>query len=159
MPVKPKEPFYLRSRLEDFREYMTMKSTIELKGLALSPSLGTYGPGDVVPEAHLLDMTLTIDPKQVLIDRDGMEHVFDYDLLILEIDRLAKDGHYHTQERLMTRIVYACAAYSGIKAVELTLSKKPVLHDSGQLGVCLGVDAAALDALRAARKASAQDLA
>ena len=130
-----------------------MKSTIELKQLALHPSLGTYGPDDVVPDIHLLDLTLTIDPRQVLIDADGMDRVFDYDPLVVEIDRLAKDVHYHTQERLMTRIVSACAAYDEIEAVEIYLCKRPVLNDSGELGVRLRVDAKALHQLRASARA------
>ncbi|WP_425039498.1 dihydroneopterin aldolase [Primorskyibacter sp. S187A] len=126
-----------------------MKSTIELRDLELAPSLGTYGPGDVVPDVHLLDLTLTIDPQLVFIDQDGMERVFDYDPLVAEIDRLAGEGHYHTQERLMTRIVGACAGYAAIEAVELCLSKRPVMRGSGTLGVRLCVDAAELAALRA----------
>lgn len=125
-----------------------MKSTIELKNLELEPSLGTYGPSDVVPDVHLLDLKLTIDPKLVLIDTDGMDRVFDYDPLIAEITRLANDGHYHTQERLMTRIVVACAAYEAIEAVELCLSKRPVLRDSGELGVRLYVQTEGLAEVR-----------
>ncbi|MEM9880069.1 MAG: dihydroneopterin aldolase [Pseudomonadota bacterium] len=131
-----------------------MHSTIVLSQLALSPSLGSYGPDDVVPDIHLLDLTLTIDPKLVLIDVDGMAHVFDYDPLIAEIDRLAKEVHYDTQERLMTRIVEACAAYDEIEAVEVRLSKRPVLYDSGVLGVCLNVDTATLQQLRARQSQS-----
>lgn len=125
-----------------------MKSTIELKQLALTLSLGTYGPDDVVPDLHLLDLTLVIDPNLVLIDADEMSHVFDYDPLVLEIDRLAKDGHYNTQEWLMSRIVKACAFYEEIQAVELRLSKKPVLRNSGELGVRLSVDSEELQQLR-----------
>lgn len=125
-----------------------MKSTIELKQLALDLSLGSYGPDDVVPNVHLLDLTLSIDPNLVLIDADDMDRVFDYDPLIAEIDRLAKDGHYHTQERLMTRIVNACAAYKEIQAVELFLSKRPVLRDSGELGVRLAIESEELRKLR-----------
>ncbi|MEL6362238.1 MAG: dihydroneopterin aldolase [Pseudomonadota bacterium] len=125
-----------------------MKSTIELKNLELEPSLGTYGPNDVVPDVHLLDLKLTIDPKLVFIDTDGMDRVFDYDPLIAEINRLAIDGHYHTQERLMTRIVTACAAYEAIEAVELCLSKRPVLRDSGELGVRLYVETEGLAEVR-----------
>jgi len=129
-----------------------MKSTIELKDLKLQPSLGTYGPDDVVPDAHLLDLTLSIDPKLVLIDADGMDRVFDYDPLITQIDRIVNDGHYHTQEWLMTRIVAACAAYDAIEAVEICLSKRPVLRDSGDLGVCLTVEAEALADIRSTIK-------
>lgn len=125
-----------------------MRSTIELKQLKITPSLGTHGPNDVVPDAHLLDLSLTIDPALVFIDADGMDHVFDYDPLIRDIDRLAGDGHYDTQERLMTRIVAACAGYPEIEAVEICLSKRPVLGDSGQLGVRLCVEAADLAELR-----------
>ena len=59
-----------------------MKSTIELKQLAISPCLGTYGSGYVVPGCHLLDFTLTIDPTLVMINSDDMSKVFDYRLLI-----------------------------------------------------------------------------
>ena len=131
-----------------------MKSTIELKNLELEPSLGTYGPGDVVPDVHLLDLKLTVDPKLVLIDTDGMDRVFDYDPLIAEIDRLANDGHYHTQERLMTRIVAACAAYAAIDAVDICLSKRPVLRVSGELGVRLTVESEGLAAVRSTFPAS-----
>ena len=129
-----------------------MKSTIELKNLELNLSLGTYGPDDVVTDVHLLHLKLTIDPKFVFTDTDCMNHVFDYDPLIAEIDRLASDGHYHTQERLMTRITAACAAYEVIEAVEIYLSKRPVLRDSGELGVRLNVEAEELAKVRSVTK-------
>ena len=77
-----------------------------------------------------------------------MDHVFDYDPLIAEIDRLARDGHYHTQERLMTRIAEACAQYSEIDAVSLTLKKTPVLAGSGSLGVTLTLTSDSMAQLR-----------
>ena len=125
-----------------------MKSTVELKNLELRPSLGTYGPADLVPDVHLLDLKLAIDPKLVFINADCMDSVLDYDPLIAEIDRLASDGHYHTQERLLTRIVTACAAYEAIEAVDVCLSKRPVLRDSGKLGVRLIVEAEELAEVR-----------
>ena len=125
-----------------------MRSVIELKQLELQLSLGTYGPDDVVPEAHLLDLTLTIDPRLVLISRDGMDLVFDYDPLIAKIDQLAKDGHYHTQEWLISRIVDACAMHQEITAVDICLSKRPVMRGTGVLGVRLTVDQEDLDRIR-----------
>ena len=103
-----------------------MKSTVELKNLELRPSLGTYGPDDLVPDVHLLDLKLAIDPKLVFINADCMDSVCDYDPLIAEIDRLASDGHYHTQERLLTRIVTACAAEKRIGAGVLALARQVV---------------------------------
>ncbi|MEM6908856.1 MAG: dihydroneopterin aldolase [Pseudomonadota bacterium] len=129
---------------------MTTQSTIELTGLKLACEIGTYGPQDVVPDAHLLDLTLSIDPALVLIESDAMDVVFDYDPLIAEIDRLARDGHYETQERLMTRIVDACCTYHAIMAAEIMLYKQPVLAGSGQLGVRLRLSPEDFAARRAA---------
>jgi dihydroneopterin aldolase len=77
-----------------------------------------------------------------------MAHVFDYDPLITEIDRLAADGHYETQERLMTRIASACAAYPSIQWIDICLKKLPVRTGSGSLGVRLTLDEIATEALR-----------
>jgi dihydroneopterin aldolase len=123
---------------------MACLSTIELRNLKIETQIGTYGPGDVVPQAHILDLTLGIEPVLVLIEDDSMANIFDYDPLIAEIDRLARDCHYATQERLITRIVDACAAYPQINAVEIALTKAPVLAGSGALGVRLMMDAPAM---------------
>ena len=122
---------------------------IELKDLKLQTQIGTYGPGAIIPKQHLLDLTLWIDKKLVLISEDVMENVFDYDPLIIEINRLAGDGHYETQERLMTRIVQACAKYSEIESVEIGLRKMPISAGSGALGVRLSIDEATLNNIRA----------
>ena len=123
---------------------MNLSSTIELRDLRIEADIGTYGPDDTVPDHHWLDLTLEIRPERVLIDTDGMERVFDYDPLVVEIDRLAADGHYETQERLMTRIVQACAACPDVLGLEIGLRKTPVRQGSGSLGVRLRLDAAAL---------------
>lgn len=123
-------------------------SRIELKDFHLSTRIGTYAPGDTVPEYHALDLTLWIDPDLVLIPEDGMAHVLDYDPLVIEIERLAADGLYATQERLMTRIVQACAAYPAIEALEMALRKFPVRAGSGSLGVRLNVGGAQLQRMR-----------
>ena len=127
---------------------MTTNACIELRDLELSTEIGTYGPGDVIPKKHLLDLTLWIDPRLVLISKDLMESVFDYDPLVNEIDQLACDGHYETQERLMTRIVEACANYLEIESIEIGLKKLPVRSETGSLGVRLSVDSAMLNSLR-----------
>jgi dihydroneopterin aldolase len=127
---------------------MTTNACIELIDLELSTKIGTYGPRDVIPKKHLLDLTLWIDSKLVLISKDLMASVFDYDPLVNEIDQLARDGHYETQERLMTRIVEACAKYLEIEAIEIGLRKLPVRAETGSLGVRLSVDSAMLNSLR-----------
>ena len=123
-------------------------SRIELKDFHLATRIGTYAPGDTVPDNHALDLTLWIAPDLVLIVQDGMEHVFDYDPLVIEIERLAADGLYETQERLITRIVQACSAYPAIEALNISLRKFPVRAGSGSLGVRLAVDGAQLKRMR-----------
>jgi dihydroneopterin aldolase len=129
---------------------MKSNACIDLKDLQLQTQIGTYGPGAVIPKQHLLDLTLWIDPKLVFISEDLMENVFDYDPLVIEIEKLAGEGHYETQERLMTRIVQACAKYPEIESLEISLRKSPVSQGSGSLGVRLSVDQTTLDQLRTA---------
>jgi len=129
---------------------MTSTASIELKDLQLNTQIGTYAPGATIPDQHLLNLTLWIDPKLILIPEDLMDRVFDYDPLILEIDHLAADGHYETQERLATRIVEACARYSEIESLEISLRKTPVRESSGVLGIKLYVDQNSLASMRTA---------
>lgn len=131
---------------------MKPHACIELRDLKLRTKIGTYQPGDTVPDLHLLNLSLWIDAGLVLIEQDGMEYVFVYDPLILEIDRLAGDCYYETQERLISRITQACSVYSEIIALEIGLSKSPVHNGSGSLGVKLHLDEAALNQLRASNQ-------
>ena len=123
-------------------------AVIELRDLQLRTDIGTYGTLDTRPDIHLLDLTLGIGSHLVLIAKDAMANVFDYDPLMAEIDRLAEDGHYETQERLMTRIAQACVAYPDIISIDIRLRKAPVRRGNGVLGVRLSLDEAATQDLR-----------
>ena len=123
-------------------------AVIELRDLHLKTEIGTYGPLDTRPDLHILDLTLGISVDKVLIAQDRMAQVFDYDPLILEIDRLAADGRYETQERLITRIASACATHRCIKHRTISLRKSPVRAGSGSLGVCLTLDEITTETLR-----------
>jgi dihydroneopterin aldolase len=127
---------------------MTSTACIELNDLRLNTQIGTYAPGATIPDQHLLNLTLWINPKLILISEDLMNQVFDYDPLVLEIDRLAADGHYETQERLVTRLVEACAHYLEIESLEISLRKTPVRESSGVLGIKLYVDESSLASMR-----------
>lgn len=127
---------------------MSYKASIELRDLKLQTQIGTYKTGDIIPDCHLLDLTLWIDSNLVLITQDNMHNVFDYDPLVLEITKLAGDCHYETQERLISRIVDACASYSQIQSLNICLRKSPVNNSSGSLGVSLSLDQEALSKLR-----------
>lgn len=127
---------------------MTTQAFIELRDLKLLTQIGTFAVASDAPKEHLLNLTIGIDAKLVLIDSDTMAHVFDYDPLVRDIDRLSRDGHYETQERLITRIVTACATYPEIISVDINLRKGPVLNASGSLGVRVNLDQAAFNALK-----------
>lgn len=127
---------------------MTAQAFVELRELALNTQIGTYGPMDTPPDTHLLELTLGIGSHRVLIAKDEMANVFDYDPLMAEIDWLAEDGHYETQERLMTRIAQACVAYPDILSIDIRLRKAPVRRGNGVLGVRLSLDEAATQDLR-----------
>ena len=129
---------------------MQSNACIELKDLRLQTQIGTYGPDATVPKEHLLDLTLFIDSKLVFIAEDLMENVFDYDPLVLEIIQIAGDGHYETQERLMTRIIQICSKYREIQSLEISLRKSPVFANSGSLGVRLSIDQNSLSNIRIA---------
>ena len=125
-----------------------MKAQVELIDLDLNIAIGTYNDGDAVPDKHILDLNLSIDPALVLIDEDQMDRVFDYDLLIREIRLMAEEMRYETQERFITRIVDECVKYSEIRSVEVFLRKSPVFGSNGELGVRLEVDESDLTNLR-----------
>lgn len=128
---------------------MTSTACVELKDLRLKTQIGTYAPGATIPDEHLLDLTLWINPRLILISKDVMDQVFDYDPLVIEIDRLAADGHYETQERLATRIVESCARHPEIESLEISVRKAPVREGSGVLGIKLYADINTLNSMRA----------
>lgn len=131
---------------------MTSQARVELRDLHIPAAIGTYGPGDVVPDAHILDLTLIISPDLVQIAADDMARVFDYDPLIAQIDVIAQSQKFATQEYLITLIAEACTAYSQIIALDISLKKQPVLAGTGSLGVGLSLRADDIAAIRQRRR-------
>ena len=127
---------------------MTRTAKVELRDLQIAAAIGTYAAGVVVPDAHILDLTLTIAPDLVQVSADNMVLVFDYDPLIAQIDQIARQQKYETQEYLMTLIVRACADYEQITALDICLRKQPVLAGTGSLGMRLTLETEDLAALR-----------
>ena len=132
---------------------MTLTSTIELRDMILPTDIGTYGPDNLVPHHHLLDLTLCIAPTKVLIPSDGMVHVFDYDPLMVDIRTLANTGHRETQEWLISQIAHLCATFDNIQVADIFLRKFPIHQESGTLGVRLTLQ---LDDLAKLRNAPIQ---
>ena len=142
---------YLRTIkwLAEGEQDVVCSSKVRIKDLSLEADIGSYNSKGNMPLVHLLDLSLTVDPSLVLIEDDGMEFVFDYDPLIAKILQLSGECHYHTQERLLTRIIQACASHTEIQSVTLNLRKTPVVND-GFLGLEVTVDNKYLDGLRLA---------
>ncbi len=128
---------------------MTRTATVELRDLHLVTQIGTYKLSDVLPDAHILDLTLTIAPELLQLDADEMALVFDYDPLIAQIDQIARNKKYETQEYLITLIAKACADYHQIVSLNVALRKQPVFAGTGSLGVRLCLGAEEMNALRA----------
>lgn len=127
---------------------MNHLACVELKNLELQTQIGTYAVNAVVPKKHLLDLTLWINSKWILISEDQMDLVFDYDPLISIIQHLAQECHYETQERLVTRIIESCAKFPVIESMEIGLRKMPVASNSGELGIRVSVDKTTLNNFR-----------
>lgn len=70
-----------------------------------------------------MDLVLVIDPRLVLIREDGMQHVFDYDPLLEQIDAISRDRRYETQEMLASEVARCCAKFKQIEGIEVCLKK------------------------------------
>lgn len=127
---------------------MTRAASIELRDLHIPTVIGTYGPKDIIPDSHILDLTLIIAPELVHVSADDMAFIFDYDPLIAEIEQIARNQKFETHEYLVIRISRACAGYKQIIAMEIYLRKRPVLDGTGSLGVRLVFEAEDMAALR-----------
>lgn len=127
---------------------MTRAAWIELRDLHIPAVIGTYGPDDVVPEANILDLTLTVAHELVHITEDKMALVFDYDPLITKIEKIARDQKYETQEYLATLISQLCASFNQNIALEICLRKRPVVDGTGSLGVRIVFEAEDMPSLR-----------
>ena len=125
-----------------------MRAQVELTNLDLNIEIGTYTDSDVVPDRHTIDLTLEIEPSLVLIDKDQMDRVFDYDPLISKIQNLTGGRRYETQERFITLVVEECAKFREIESVQILLRKSPVSRSSGELGVRLQINGPDLKKLR-----------
>ena len=53
---------------------MKTQAFIELFDLKLTTEIGTYGPSDIEPDIHLLNLRLEIDVKHVFISSDQMNY-------------------------------------------------------------------------------------
>ena len=131
-------------------KYVVLKGSITLDGISLTVNeMGEDFVGlSLIPETLKLTTLGYKKPGDKI--KIGGRLSSNEDASPGRSERLAGDGFYETQERLITRIAAACAAHERIEAVEVALRKGPVRNGSGSLGVRLTLDAAALARLRPA---------
>jgi dihydroneopterin aldolase len=131
---------------------VALRSTIELRAVPIKAQIGIFASDDSDPYEHTLDLTLVIDPSLVLIKEDGMQHVFDYDPLLEQIQAVSVNKHYETQEILASLIVECCAHFEQIESVEICLNKSRPNGTGGtvcgMIGVRLSISGDDLAALR-----------
>ena len=93
-------------------------------------------------------MTPWINSRLVLIGKDSMAEVFDYDPLVVEVDKLVKATPHQTHEMINGLIAKVFASYPQIEAAEIALRKTPVLSGTGTLGIRIYLDLETLMSLR-----------
>ena len=118
---------------------MSVSSTIELTGVPVKATIGLFPTGESDPYEHQLDLKLVIDSSLVLIQEDGMQHVFDYDPLLEQIHAISQNKHYETQEMLASLIVQCCAGFEDIQSVEVCLKKYRSNGNAGTICGTIGV--------------------
>lgn len=114
---------------------MSLRGTVELSDVPVKAQIGTFASGEQDPYEHQLDLTLVVDPALVLVEQDGMQHVFDYDQLLEQIHAVSQNKRYETQEILASHIVRCCARFEQIQGVEICLKK---LRPNGSGGSVCG---------------------
>ena len=125
-----------------------MIATIELTDLQLSACIGEHSAAEILPEIHILDLVLTVNPDLVCTDIDKMSDVFDYDPVLDQIYILTKGKRYETQEYLISLIARSCAHFKEVIKVDVSIKKMSKGAVNGKLGVRLVLDEEGLKRLR-----------
>ena len=126
-----------------------MIATIELTDVQLSACIGEHSADEILPEIHILDLVLTVNPDLACTAIDKMSDVFDYDPVLDQIYRLTKGKRYETQEYLISLIARSCAHFREVIKVDVSIKKMSKGAVKGKLGVRLVLDEGGLKRLRA----------
>lgn len=118
---------------------MPLRSTIELTDVPVKAQICVAVLGESDPYEHALDLTLVVNPSLVLVQKDGMRHVFDYDPLLEKIHAVSQNKQFDTQEYLASLIVQCCAQFEQIEAVEICLKKYRPDGAGGKICGTIGV--------------------
>jgi dihydroneopterin aldolase len=107
---------------------------ILLEGLAVQADIGFHEFEVGAPQRLLVTVEIWLDDVAVPLD-DDPERAWNYDFLRTEVQEIASARRYNLQETLAHAIFERVAAFRGIRALRLRLSKPDVYPEAHGVGV------------------------
>ena len=107
---------------------------ILLEGLAVQADIGFHEFEVGAPQRLLVTVEIWLDELTPPLD-DDPERAWDYDFLRTEVQEIASARRYNLQETLAHAIFERVAAFRGIRALRLRLSKPDVYPEAHGVGV------------------------
>ena len=108
---------------------------IFLDDLAIEASIGFHDFERTAPQRILVSVDLYLPIAQSTSARDDVADVLDYDLLRLNVSRIAQSRHFNLQETLMDEICAFCLKQPAVKAVRVVTQKPDVYPDCKTVGI------------------------
>jgi 7,8-dihydroneopterin aldolase/epimerase/oxygenase len=107
---------------------------IVLESLEVQADIGFHDFEVGAPQRLLVTVEIWLEdptpPRE-----DDPERAWNYDFLRSEVDELARSGRYNLQETLAHAIFDRIAAFRGVKALRVQMSKPDVYPDAHGVGV------------------------
>ena len=107
---------------------------ILMEGLEVQADIGFYEFEIGAPQRLLISVEVWLDTPDLPED-DDPNRAWNYDFLRTEIQEIAAQRRYNLQETLAKAIFERVAAFRGIRALRLRLSKPDVYPDAHGVGV------------------------
>jgi dihydroneopterin aldolase len=107
---------------------------ILLEGLDVQADIGFHEFEVGVPQRLLVSVEIWLKDAEVPPD-DNPDHAWNYDFLRTEVAEIAAARRYNLQETLAHAIFDRVAAFRGISALRIRLSKPDVYADAHGVGV------------------------
>lgn len=107
---------------------------ILLEGLAVQADIGFHEFEVGAPQRLLVTVEIWLDELMPPLE-DDPERAWDYDFLRTEVQEIASARRYNLQETLAHAIFERVAAFRGIRALRLRLSKPDVYPEAHGVGV------------------------
>ena len=108
---------------------------IFLDDLAIEASIGFHDFERTAPQRILVSVDLYLPIAQSTSARDDVADVLDYDLLRLNVSRIAQSRHFNLQETLIDEIAALCLTQPSVRAVRVESQKPDVYPDCKTVGI------------------------